>query len=191
MAGRLTTNIRCNIAAPYDLKLNTKQNMNGIIENYFNKRGKCRLIKEEEKYEITSYKFGNGCKAEIKIKVHYAIDGSVYSIDVLGTFDSFRKYLVETINLYKDIIKGFVKYLDSISGAWYVDTFVFRVHPVPFMRQYKSRIGDLVYRTYTIMRMKNGDYCILKGDRLEYRSMDWNSDIIDTIVTIIKRYTRS
>ena len=190
MAGRLTTNIRCGIAAPYDLDLGNKS-IDDVIRAYFNKRGKCNASKDKGKYEITSYKFGNGCKAEIRIKVHYSVDGSIYSLDVLGIFDSFRKYLVETINMYKDIIKGFIKYLNSIAYSWYVDTFVFRVHPVPFMRQYKSRIGDLVDKVYTIIRMKNGDYCILKGDRLEYRSMDWESDVIDTIVTIMKRYTRS
>ena len=191
MAGRLTTNIRCNIAAPYEIDLGNDQTIDKMIPHYFNKRGRCTALKKEGKFVISSYKFGNGSKAEIRIKVHYSVDGSIYSLDILGTFDCFRKYLVETINTYKIIIKGFVKYLNSVIESWYVDTFVFRVHPVPFMRQYKSRVGDLVDSVYTIMRMKTGDYCILKGDRLEYRSSDWDSDVIDTIVTIMKRYTRS
>lgn len=191
MAGRLTTNVRCNIAAPYELEFPKNKNISTLIADYFNKRGKTSSIKEDSKYVISSYKFGSGSLVEIKIKIHYSADGSIYSLDVLGTFDCFRKYLVETVNLYKKIIKGFVKYLDKKAPSWYVDVFVFRVHPVPFMRQYKSRIGDLVDNAYTILRMKTGDYCILKGDRLEYRSMDWDTDVMDTIVTIMKRYTRS
>jgi len=188
MAKKLTINVRCNIAAPYGFKKSEDQ-MDKLIYGYFQKRGSINNRKSGSKYAITSYKFDNGTAAEIKIKVEYSKDGNIHALDTLGTFDAFRKYTIDNINMYRTIIKGFIKYLNKKKPVWHVNVFVFRVYPVQFMRHFTSRVGEMVDTVWMTMRMKGGDYCIIKSDRIEYRSSDWETDAISVILTIIKKYT--
>jgi len=188
MARRITVNIRCNIAAPYGYKA---VKVDDIILKYYNKRAHTSITKENQKYQITSYRFREGTKAEIKIKVHYSKEGSLRAFDILGTFDAYKNKIVESINEFRVMIQGFIEYLNDIKFGWFIDVFVFRIYPVDFMRQYESRVGEgIVTDVYLILRIKGADYCIIKGDRLEYRCSDWQTDTIENIMTIISKYTR-
>ena len=189
MAKKLTVNIRCNIAAPYGFKKSAKE-INDLLSKYFSSRGKLEVVTTGSKYILTSYRFDSGTCAEVKIKVEISKDGNIQAFDTLGTFDTFRKYTVENINKYRVLIKGFIKYLNELKFAWYVSVFVFRVYPIEFMRHFTSRVGDMVDNVWINMRMKTGDYCIIKNDRLEYCSAEWETDAIEVILNIIKKYTR-
>jgi hypothetical protein len=188
MGKKITINIRCNIAAPYGY--NNKE-IDKLISNFFNRRAKVDINKANQKYTITSYRFKNGTNAEIKIKVHYAKEGPLKSFDILGTFDIYKNRTVENINEFRVMMQGFIEYLNKQKFGWFVDVFVFRLYPVDFMRQYESRVGEgVVSDVYLILRIKGADYCIIKGDRVEYRCSDWQTDTIENIMTIISKYTR-
>lgn len=188
MGKKITVNIRFNIAAPYGYK---EKDLTTSIKKFFDKRGYVKTVKDMHKYLITSYRFRGNIQAEIKIKIHYTKEGTIRSFDTLGTFDSYKKDVVENINEYRSMVLGFIKYLNEIKYGWFIDVFVFRLYPVDFIRQYDSRIGTgIITDVYLILRIKGADYCIIKGDRVEYRCSDWQKDTINNIMTIITKYTR-
>lgn len=184
---KFTINVRCKFCAPYGIRLTLSQ-VNERLTTYFDKRGHISTYKDGSKYIITSYKFEN-VNAEIKLKIHYDKLGFLNAIDTLGTFDVYKKYMVESINFYKIILKGFLKYLENSWPNWFVDVFVFRIFPIPFERHFLSRIGDIDNVNLTV-RMSNGDYCIIKEDRLEYRTSEWDVNQISIIERFITQYTR-
>ena len=187
MGKKITVNIRSNVAAPYGFSY---KEIDNLIKTYFDKRGESSVLKSNQKYLITSYRFRNRTAAEIKIKIHYAKEGNMRAFDMLATFETYKNKVIENVNEYRVMLLGFLEYLNNIKFGWFVDVFVFRVYPVDFMRQWESRIGDMVTDVDLILRIKGSDYCIIKGDRLEYRCSDWQSDTIDVIMTIITKYTR-
>ena len=189
MAKKMTINIRSNLAAPYGY-IKTPAELNKVIETYFNKRGLSETEENGKKYVITSYSFRDGTNAEIKIRTSYSNDGYIRAFDILGTFDIYKRYIVESINQYRKILMGFIKYLNKEKYGWFVDVFVFRIHPVDFMRQYTSRVGDVVSSVYLILQLAGSDFCIIRSDRLEYRCSEWKSDAIETVMTLVNKYTR-
>ena len=189
MARKMTINVRGNLSAPYGY-IKTPCELDSIVRKYFDKRGRTKVKKTGNKYVITSYSFRNGANAEIKIRVTYSNDGYIRAFDILGSFDIYKKYLVESITQYRKILLGFIEYLNVLIYGWFVDVFIFRIHPVDFMRQYTSRVGDIISGVYLILRLEGSDYCIIRGDRLEFRCTDWKPDAIETIMTLVNKYTR-
>ena len=185
---KITTNVRFRIIAPYGFQ-KTGSDVTKMLEKYYLPRGALNTITEGSKYQLTSYRFAE-TDAEIKFKINYDKIGNFRSIDMLGTFDCYRKYLTANITEYKKMIDGFIKYLrKSKKDHWYADIFVFRVFPIDFKRQYLSRVGENVKNVYVNIVTDKG-YCILKGDRLEYRVNTWDDEAITTIENLMKRYTR-
>ena len=83
-----------------------------------------------------------------------------------------------------------IKYLNDQTYGWFVAVFVFRIHPVDFMRQNTSSVGDMINSVHLILRLEGADYCIIKVNRLEYRCSDWKSEVIETVMTLFNKYTR-
>lgn len=184
---KVTTNVRFRIVAPYGTKKSEKQ-VTALLSKYFASRGSLAVKEEGKKYVLSSYRFAE-TDSEVKFKINYNKIGDVKSIDTLCTFDCFRKYITTNVAEYKRIVDGFVKYLVKKKQHWYVDIFVFRVIPVDFKRQFLSRVGDNVKNVYVNIVTDKG-YCILKGDRLEYRVNTWDDDTVKTIENLLRRYTR-
>jgi hypothetical protein len=189
MAKKMTVNIRGNLAAPYGFE-KEEDDLDKLVKKYFNKRGNVNVQSPGKKYVITSYTFRNGTNAEIKIRVTYSNDGYIRAFDMLGTFDVYKRYIIDSIDQYRKILLGFIAYLNKIVYGWFVDVFVFRIHPVDFMCQYTSRVGDMINSVHLILRLDGSDYCIIKGDRLEYRCSEWQSNAITTVMTLVNKYTR-
>ncbi len=184
---KVTTNIKFRLIAPYGFKKSEKQ-VTKMIEGYFKSKGALTTKEEGKKYVLTSYRFRETF-AEIKYKVNYDKIGNLRSVEMLGSFDCYRKYITNNIDEYKTMIDGFVKYLTKKKNLWYIDVFVFRIIPVDFKRQFLSRVGDNVVNVYINLLTDKG-YCVLKGDRLEYRVNTWDDSVMETINNILRRYTR-
>ena len=184
---KVTTNIRFRIIAPYGFSKKGKD-VSKLLSDFFKSRGNLLDKEEGKKYILTSYRFLES-EAEIKFKINYDKIGNLRSIDLLGTFDCYRKYITNNIDEYKNMIDGFVEYLRSKKDHWYVDVFVFRIIPVDFKRQFLSRAGENIKNVYVNLVTDKG-YCILKGDRLEYRVNIWDDDVKGMINNLLRRYTR-
>jgi hypothetical protein len=187
MMAKVTTNVRFKFVAPQGLKKDDNE-IDEMMLKFFKSKGKMTSRQQGSKYEMTSYKFNN-TEATIRFKVNRDAVGNLKSIDTLGMFDCYRKYIPSNLDTYKIIMDGFLKYLRGFKGQWYIDIFTFRVFPIDFMRQFLSRVGENVVNVYVTITTNKG-YCFLKGDRLEYRVNEWDEETMETIENILRRYTR-